>query len=201
MDTRARILEKASEMFLSMGIRSVTMDAIASELGISKRTIYELFHDKDDLVVQALRQMIISHNNEMLGIITGSDNVIEAIVLIMRMESQKRMHFTKVFAEDIKKYYPVVYTSFYSCKESLKEFSASYRLLEKGIKEGIFRKGLRINLVDNFLHEVINLMHNSERIRMMNPQGAEVLDNIFLPYFRGLCTRKGLELMDKYFEN
>ncbi len=201
MDTRARILEKASEMFLSMGIRSVTMDAIASELGISKRTIYELFHDKDDLVVQALRQMIINHNNEMLGIITGSDNVIEAIVLIMRMESQRRMHFTKVFSEDIKKYYPVVYTSFYSCKESLKEFSASYRLLEKGIKEGIFRKGLRIDLVDNFLHEVINLMHNSERIRMMNPQGPEVLDNIFLPYFRGLCTQRGLELMDKYFEN
>ncbi len=87
----------------------------------------------------------------------------------------------------------------YSCNERLKQFSASFTLLEKGIREGIFRKDIRLDLVDNFIHELIGLIHNSERLRMLKASGRDVLVSIFLPYFRGICTSKGVELMDKYF--
>ena len=201
MEAREKILDKAIELFLNLGIRNVTMDTIAAESGVSKRTIYELFKDKDDLVVQALREMIIRHNQDMLGIISQTGNVIEAIFLFMKMETERRGSFSRVFAEDIKKYFPVVNASLYSCKESLKEFSASFTLLEKGIREGIFRKDIRLDLVDNFIHELIGVIHNSDRLRMLQPTGQEVLSSIFLPYFRGICTTEGMKLMDKYFEN
>lgn len=201
MEAREKILDKAIELFLNLGVRNVTMDSIAAESGVSKRTIYELFKDKDDLVVQSLREMIIRHNQDMLGIISEAGNVIEAIFMIMKMEAQRRGSFARVFTEDIKKYFPVVNASLYSCKKSLKEFSASFTLLEKGIREGIFRKDMRLDLVDNFLHELIGLMHNSDRLRMLQPTGEEVLSNIFLPYFRGICTPEGVILMDKYTEN
>ncbi|MGV8111403.1 MAG: TetR/AcrR family transcriptional regulator [Lentimicrobium sp.] len=98
MEAREKILDKAIELFLNLGIRNVTMDTIAAESGVSKRTIYELFKDKDDLVVQALREMIIRHNQDMLGIISQTGNVIEAIFMIMKMETERRGSFSRVFA-------------------------------------------------------------------------------------------------------
>ena len=201
MEPRNKIIEKASELFLVMGIRNITMDQIASESGVSKRTIYELFKDKDDLVVQSLRYMMINDNKEMMGIIDETQHVIEAIFLMMKRETKRRSEYTKIFVEDIRKYYLAVSENLYSCKENLKEFSASYTLIEKGIREDIFRKDIQIELVNGFLHELITLMENSERIKSLKPSPEDMLRSIFLPYLRGICTTKGVDLMDHYFEN
>lgn len=201
METRNKIIEKASELFLGMGIRNITMDQIASESGVSKRTIYELFKDKDDLVMQSLRFLMIRDNKEMIGIIEETQHVIEAIFLMMKRETLRRTEYPKIFVEDIKKYYLAVSKSLYSCKESLKEFSASYALLEKGIRESIFRQDIQIELVNSFLHELITLMENSERIKAIKALPEDMLRSIFLPYLRGICTTKGVDLMDQYFEN
>ncbi|MGB4204082.1 MAG: TetR/AcrR family transcriptional regulator [Bacteroidales bacterium] len=62
METRERILAKASEMLTSLGVRNVTMDALSASLGMSKRTIYEHFRDKEELVIESIRYMITEHN-------------------------------------------------------------------------------------------------------------------------------------------
>ena len=201
METRNKIIETSSELFLGMGIRNITMDQIASEAGVSKRTIYELFEDKDDLVVQSLRYLMIKDNKDTMVIIDETKHVIEAIFLMMKRETLRRSGYTKIFVEDIKKYYSAVSDSLYSCKENLKQFSASYALLDKGIREGIFRDDIQIELTDNFMHELITLMESSERIKALNPLPEDMLRSIFLPYLRGICTWKGIDLMDQYFEN
>ncbi len=187
-------------MFISLGVRNVTMDMLSAALGISKRTIYEQFKDKEELIIESIRHMIVENNKELLTIIENTENVVEAIYLITRRQEQHRRDYPKVFIEDIKKYFPVVQASFYSCKDNLKQFSASFILLEKGLKEEIFRKDLKIELVDNFIHEIISMIHTSDRIRLLNPSEREVTNSIFLPYLRGICTNKGLELMNKYFD-
>lgn len=186
-------------MFLTYGVRNVTMDLLASDLGVSKRTLYELFKDKDALVIECLRYMLIEDNKEVLKIIEASENVIEAMFLITQRQEKRMQEFPKVFIEDIKKYFPAVNESFYSCQESLREFSASYNLLEKGLWQEIFRKELKIELVDAFIHELISLIHYSERLRLLSAESNDILLSIFLPYFRGICTGKGLDLMEKYF--
>jgi TetR/AcrR family transcriptional regulator, cholesterol catabolism regulator len=200
MDSKEKILQHASKRFLSIGIRNVTMDSLATELAISKRTIYELIGDKDTLVIESIRYMIIENNKELLKIIETTDNVIEAIFIIISRQEQMRRDFPVVFIEDIKKYFSAVQASFYSSKSNLKQFSITYPLLEKGIKQGVFRKDLKIELVDNFIHEIITMVHTSDRIRCLNPADIDVFYNIFLPYLRGICTEKGLNLMNKYFE-
>jgi TetR/AcrR family transcriptional regulator, cholesterol catabolism regulator len=200
METKEKILKRASGMFTSLGIRNVTMDSLASELGISKRTIYEMFRDKDELVIESLRYMIIENNKELLEIIKDTENVVEAMFLITRRQEKRRKEFPRVFLEDIKKYFPLVQASFYSCKDDLKKFSATFTLLELGRKQGIFRTDLMTELVDNFIHEIISIIHTSDRIRLLNPADKDVLHSIMLPYFRGICTAKGLGLMNKYFE-
>lgn len=201
METRNKIIEKASELFLVMGIRNITMDQIASESGVSKRTIYELFKDKDDLVVQSLRHLMIKDNKEMLGIIDETQHVIEAIFLMVKRETMRRTEYTKIFVEDIRKYYLAVSEDLYSCKKNLKEYSASYALIDKGMREDIFRQDIQIELVNGFLHELITLMENSERIKALKASPEDMLRSIFLPYLRGICTMKGVDLMDQYFEN
>ncbi len=200
METREKILAKASEMLLSLGIRNVTMDLLSESLGMSKRTIYEHFRNKEELVIESIHFIIVENNKELLEIIESSENVVEAIYLITLRQEQYRREFPKVFVEDIKKYFPLVQASFFSNKDRLKQFSASYTLLEKGLKEEIFCKDLRINLVDNFIHEIISMIHTSDRIRLLKPSDREVACSIFIPYLKGICTAKGLKLMDKYFD-
>ncbi len=200
METREKILAKASEMLLSLGIRNVTMDLLSESLGMSKRTIYEHFRNKEELVIESIHFIIVENNKELLEIIESSENVVEAIYLITLRQEQYRREFPKVFVEDIKKYFPLVQASFFSNKDRLKQFSASYTLLEKGLKEEIFCKDLRIDLVDNFIHEIISMIHTSDRIRLLKPSDREVACSIFMPYLKGICTAKGLKLMDKYFD-
>lgn len=200
METREKILAKASEMLLSLGIRNVTMDLLSESLGMSKRTIYEHFRNKEELVIESIHFIIVENNKELLEIIESSENVVEAIYLITLRQEQYRREFPKDFVEDIKKYFPLVQASFFSNKDRLKQFSASYTLLEKGLKEEIFCKDLRIDLVDNFIHEIISMIHTSDRIRLLKPSDREVACSIFIPYLKGICTAKGLKLMDKYFD-
>lgn len=200
METREKILAKASEMLLSLGIRNVTMDLLSESLGMSKRTIYEHFRNKEELVIESIHFIIVENNKELLEIIESSENVVEAIYLITLRQEQYRREFPKVFVEDIKKYFPLVQASFFSNKDRLKQFSASYTLLEKGLKEEIFCKDLRIDLVDNFIHEIISMIHTSDRIRLLKPSDREVACSIFIPYLKGICTAKDLKLMDKYFD-
>lgn len=199
MDTKERIIMRSGELFPAMGIRSVTMDYIATDLGISKRTIYELFKDKDDLVIQVIEYEIIKNNRKLLEIVAETENAIEALFLIIEKEHNRMRSFNPVFTEDMKKYISRIHECFFEDLKKMREFSVSYAILEKGLREDIFRKELAIDIVDNFLHELVNFLHNSQRFRLMKLEKEDVLANILLPYFRGICTRKGQELIDKYF--
>jgi len=199
MDTRERILLRAGELFPMVGIRSVTMDYIAADLGISKRTIYELFRDKDELVIQVIEHVMINNNRKLLEIVAETENAIEALYLIIEREHNRMMSFSPVFVEDMKKYFSRIHECFFEDLTKIREFSVSYAILERGLKENIFRKELAIDIVDNYLHELVHFLHTSQRLRLMNLSKEDVLTNILLPYFRGICTRKGQELIDKYF--
>jgi TetR/AcrR family transcriptional regulator, cholesterol catabolism regulator len=198
MDTKERILNRTGELFQMMGMKSLTMDFIAVDLGISKRTIYELFRDKDELLLQAIEYWVMSNNTRMLQIVNQTENVIEAIFVMIEHQQRQMASYNPVILEDMKKYFIRLNALMYANREKCREFSVSYTLIEKGKKEDIFRKELKIDVVDNFIHELINLFHNSEGIRLMHLNQKDAFDNIFLPYFRGICTKKGQELMDSY---
>lgn len=201
VEAKEKVLRYASERFVAIGIRNVTMDELAADLGMSKRTIYELFGQKDKLVLESIHFMIMNEHLHMKQVIEESDHVVEALFLILRRKKEVSRSYPKVFIEDIKKYLPRVHAMFYADREALKKYSASFILLEKGIREKIFRQDLHVELVDNFLQEMISLIHNSPRILSFQPTDTDLLNNIFIPYFRGICTTKGLQLMDKFFES
>jgi len=198
MDTREKILKRTAELFRMMGMKSLTMDHIAADMGISKRTIYELFPDKDTLMLHSIEYLILEGNKGLLSLIKGADNVVEAIFVMIDAQNRQMKESNPVILEDLQRYFVRLQSSYYANREKCREFSVSYTLLERGIKEGIFREELKIDLVDTFILEMVVMFHNSAALKQMQMTRKEALDNIFLPYFRGICTAKGVELIDVY---
>lgn len=201
MTPEEKIIEAAMAAFQLKGIKSVTMDSIAQDAGVSKRTVYELFVDKDTLVVQALGKMIIKNNKYLVDIIGNTSNVIEAMFLIMEKEASRRDEMPHLLMQDMHKYYPFVNAAFFSDPQKMCEYSPTYTFLQKGSEQGIIRKDINIEFVDNFLHELLGIVHTSQRLKQLNPSKEDLLNNVFMPYFRGICTKKGITLMEKYFVN
>ncbi len=201
LSARDKILSAATAAFLKKGIRSVTMDSIAKTAGVSKRTVYELFEGKDTLAVATIKKMIRDKNKEIIEIIGNTDSVIEALVVLLEIESRHMENTPPALEQDMMLYYPLVTASMGSDKENLDEYSATCTFLKKGMEQGVLRKDLNVTLIDNFLRELVSITHSSYRIKALNPQKKEILQNIFLPYFRGICTKKGMTLMEKYFEH
>jgi TetR/AcrR family transcriptional regulator, cholesterol catabolism regulator len=201
LTAQEKIINAAIEAFQVYGIKSVTMDSIAQAAGVSKRTVYELFADKDALAVATIKQMIIENNKQIIELIGNTENVIEALFLAMESESKRRSSISPAFQTDMMKYHSEVTAEFLADRDKMCEFSAGFTFLQKGIEQGVIRKDLKLEIVDTFLHDMIGVVHQSQRLKLLNPVKEDIINNIFLPYFRGICTRKGLSLMDKYFEN
>ena len=173
------------------------MDQIAAELAISKRTIYELFKDKNDLVYQCIENMGRSNYNELHEIIARADNVIEALYLIGQHREKKRAGINHLFFDDVEKSFPNLRKLFVKGLGPGQK-PVTYTILKRGIKEGIFRKELNIDIVDVFIHEMMRICHSSDIFPKDSPTN-EILWNIVIPYFRGISTEKGKELIEKHF--
>ncbi len=197
METKERIIIRSIELFTKSGIRYVTMDQIAGEAGTSKRTLYEIFRDKDDLLQQCIEKMAERNEAEMEQIIGASNNTIEALYLIGQHAEKKKSSVNHLFFEDIEKLYPDLRKLFIK-KGRSGEYPISYRILKKGIDEGIFRKEINLEIVDIFVHEMMKICHNSQ-LFPENIETPEIVKNIVIPYFIGISTVRGRELLDKHF--
>jgi len=197
MAPKERIILKSIELFTRAGIRLVTMDQIAAALGMSKRTIYEMFRDKDELLWQCIETMNQQHEKELHEIISHSDNAIEALYLIGRHGEKKKAGINRLFFEDFEKLYPQMRRIFIRQSEPGNE-SISYAILKRGIDEGIFRQHMNLIIVEIFINEMMKICHNHDRFPE-NTSTGEIVGNIIIPYFRGISTKKGLELIEKHF--
>ena len=196
MDTRLRILKEAGIMFSRYGIRSITMDYIANELGISKRTIYEIFKDKEDLVSQAIEEGIKVHKGFCNKIIEESDNVIEAIFKIGKLNNEMFGKMNPLFFEDLKKFHSKIYNRIHK-KGEIKDYKLTYSLLERGVKENLISKEINIEIVNIFIHKMLDIVH-SEELKSFGPN--EITSSALLPYFVGISTSKGRELIENYLK-
>ena len=173
------------------------MDQIAASVGMSKRTIYEMFKDKDELLWQCIETMNRQHEKELHEIISHSENAIEAIYMIGQHGEKKKAGINRLFFEDFEKLYPQMRRLLIKRSEPGDE-SITYTILKRGIKEGIFRKGMNLVIVDIFIHEMMKISHSTD-VFPENTNTGEIIENIVIPYFRGISTKKGLELIEKHF--
>ncbi len=197
MDYRQRITEEAAVMFRTYGIRSVTMDMIANQMGISKRTIYEVFRDKDELLHGVLKWMNIRQRELMKKIFSETENVIEAIFKMLDMMSAHFQDMSPAFRMDMKNYHNEIMKKI-SETNDLPYYGNNAEVIKRGIKEGVFREDINVEITNKCLLEVARMSNDKSVFPPDDFINKDVIRNFYINYLRGISTRKGLDLIDFY---
>lgn len=196
MEVRERIIVESGALFGKYGIRSMTMDALAEEMGISKRTIYERFKDKDTLLLEVIKYFKNQTNVDALRTIDESDNVIEALFRIMKMTVLQVSQMNPLFFHDFKKYHRTVYKEF-AHPGDIRDFSITQKLFENGMEQGIFRDDLHMDIVNRALHALFDLFGHDSSLVEAGFDRKDLFEHMIIPYFRGLSTKKGRKLLQE----
>jgi len=196
MDLKERIVQTALVLFGKYGIKSITMDEIASGLGISKRTLYETFKDKESILMECYLYKKKLRNDYAVEVMKESDNVLDVILKVQKKQLEDLLNVNQRFFDDLFKYYPRV-------EQMIREDQAEHQkearaFFEIGVGQGIFRKDLDFDIISMLITEQINwLMHS--KLKEQFPF-VKVFRSILYTYMRGISTPKGQEILEEFIQ-
>lgn len=196
MELRDRILYKAAELFFQEGVRSVTMTDVAKHLGISKRTLYEQFKDKDELVSKCVECALEGGRLRSQQHFELAGNVLEGLLLLYRQQFQEFKGVNRNAVNEIKKFYPRAYLLF---ENHSKACSIRYnQLLAEGQKEGLIREDVNIEIVVGLLQAQFMLLFETDHFQLDKYTILDYMRAIIINFLRGISTKKGIELIDNF---
>ena len=194
------ILTKSTDMFLTHGFKSVTMDEIASEMGISKKTIYQHFSNKNSLVEAVSLQLFETISGGIDNIYKLDKNPIDELFLIKDfiLKNLKDESTSPIY--QLQKYYPKIHKSLMA-KQFEKMVDCVVGNINKGIEQGLFRKELNVDLIVRFYYAGMTSLKDVE---IFDPIkfGTKLLQTEYLEYhLRGICTQKGVHKLEELLNN
>ncbi|MDB5154236.1 MAG: hypothetical protein JWR54_2987 [Mucilaginibacter sp.] len=197
MSQTERIISGGEELFLRAGIKSVTMDDIAKHLGMSKKTIYQFFKDKNELVFALVRKKLQDDEHEMSAIISKSGNVIEEMINMMKCSEDIFSRINPIVIHDLQKYHPEAWKQFQNFKAEVLVRTLE-ELLTKGIKQGYIRPDIDVRIIARMRVMQVELGFNAAVFPVAEFNTWKVQQQ-FLEHFNyGICTLKGYKLLNEY---
>jgi AcrR family transcriptional regulator len=196
MDNRNRIIEGAAELFRSYGIKTVTMDSLANYLGMSKRTIYEVFSDKDELLIGVMKWMSERQKDLVRKVLDESENAIVAIFTLLSINRDHFQNMSPAFQADMKRFhYEVLMKK--AEKYEMPDYKNNQQLFDRGIKEKLFRNDINPDLANRCFDSLVRSVMNNDLYPFDQFSRNEVIGNVLINYLRGISTSQGLELINK----
>lgn len=197
MDPKERILKGAEELFFQYGIKSITMDDIAKHLTISKKTIYQYFSDKDEVVHTLMKASLDKDIHDFTCIHNECKNIIDEIFAIMKHMGEIFGKINPIIFYDLQKYHPKSWKLFLDFKSDfiLKMVESA---VIKGINDGHVRKDINPKILAILRMEEIEMGFNPavfphDKFKMLEVQLAMTEHFLY-----GICTLKGHKLINKY---
>lgn len=197
MEIKERILEKAEELFLRFGVRSITMDEIASQLGMSKKTIYQSFADKEELVFMVFDNLFNKCSEDCVQDRARAENAIHELFLTIDMMEGFLKTMNPYILYDLEKYHPAVFKRFLSFKHGFLYQSIKDNV-EWGIQDELYRTDINVEIVSRFRVGTAMLSLDAETFPHNKFSVVEVEIQLLLLYAYGLATPKGNKLIHKY---
>jgi len=192
-----RIIQGSEELFLRAGIKSITMDDIAKHIGMSKKTIYQFFKDKNDLVTASVRKKLKEDEAQIVDIISKSENVIDEMINMMKCSEDVLSRINPVVMHDLQKYHHEAWTEFQKFKSGVL-ISMMEELLTKGMKQGYIRTDIDVKIIARMRVSQIEFGFNTEIFPVSEFSTVKVQMQ-FLEHFNyGICTLKGYKLLNQY---
>jgi AcrR family transcriptional regulator len=198
LELQERILLKGDELFRRFGIRSITMDDIAKQLGVSKKTIYQHFPDKDELVIEMTKLNISRHFNEVEKCCgPASINAIAELFAVNNSVGEMIRSFNPIMFYDLQKYHPKAWLAF-------REFRNQYVYekivdnMKRGIEEGFYRTDFDIEILAKMRLEQVDMTFNYDVFPPTEFQFPKVMEELTFHFLYGMVNEKGFELITHY---
>jgi AcrR family transcriptional regulator len=196
-DTYLRILHQSEIMFLRYGLKSVSMDDISNQLGISKKTLYHHFDDKDSLVTSVVNQLLKRNYELMMADVARSQNAIHEEFLAIHLMSNLFQTMNPFILYDLQKYYPKGFEVFLKHKNERIAEKCRTNLL-RGIEEGLYRPEINIPILLHLRQETLILPFKPEFQSGLSANLVEIASEISIFFLNGIVTPKGKKWMEKY---
>ena len=195
---KSKIINKSIDMFMEIGFKTLTIDDLASEMCISKRTIYEHFHNKHDLVEAATMHLFEKVSNGIDEIFALNKNPIEELFVIKDfvMENLKNDSTSPIY--QLKKYYPQIYKSLMD-RQFNKMDICVLENLKRGIKQHLYRDDINLRLTSRFYFAGINSIRDAELFNPIQFSKIEVQKAYLEYHLRAICTQKGTDFMENNY--
>ena len=190
-----RILETAMTAFAAKGIKAVKMDDIAQMLGISKRTLYEIYYNKECLLYEGVKKFKQIKDEELMTLYQQSPNVIDIVLHVYRKKVEDFNKSCPEFYADMSKYPSVVDFLHEDYQQSHERFIG---FLKRGVEEGFFRSGVDLELVSRMFSAISTYIMEHALYKEYSME--QIFQNLVLVSLRGFCTTEGVKLLDQYFD-
>ena len=188
---KGRILEAAMKAFAERGVKAVRMDDVSQMLSISKRTLYELYTDKEELLYQGVVKYDQDNRKHLTAFIEQASSVMDIIIETYQRRVVSIGSVNPQFYEDIQKYPKVVE---YLNKEREHAYDQLLGFLQRGVREGYFREDVDYELVTQMFNAINTFVMNQHLLSRYSIQ--QVFANMLLIPLRGFCTEKGLQVIE-----
>jgi len=198
MDLKERIIENASTLFFQKGVKSMTMSDIANELGISKRTLYEVFRDKEDLLENCICTYIEKADKAMQLLAGDSEDVIDAMMRIYAWNLNEMRSINLRTVSDLKKYHSDLYKKVE--QKQRENISVLLPLLNKGVEQGLIRSDVNLEIILWLVRSQFKALMNDDYFPVERFSMNEFVRAIILSFIRGIATPSGNEKVDSLIE-
>jgi len=197
MEPKERILVKAHELFTRYGIRSVSMDDIAAQTGMSKKTLYQYFADKEELVNAVVTTHLDREQNDCFVAIENAQNAVHEIFLEFDHVQEMLSEMNPVVLYDMEKYHPQTFAKFKAYQDNFLSGIIS-RNLRRGIEEGLYRPVLDVDIITRFRIFTMMAAFNLDVFPSSRTNLLYVEQQLLDLFLYGIATPKGIKLIEKY---
>lgn len=189
---KVRILEVADTLFSAHGIKNITMDEIASTVGISKRTLYEILKDKEELLIACIERNQQDMQIYVEKILETTPSVLEVIIECYKATIKKYHKVNLRFFEDIKKF-PRAYEQFLNGQKEDSQKAIDFFM--RGVDQGLFRDDVNFEILQLLLKEQMNVLLNTQISQKYSM--TSIYESIVFTFLRGVSTMKGYKELEK----
>lgn len=196
-DIKERILRGAQELFMKYGVRSVSMDDIARHLSVSKKTLYQYFADKDEIVTTVAEFHLRQEQAQYEGMRATSENAIDELVKISTCIKRDLQKMNPSLLFDLRKYHPKAWAQWLGHKQQYMGQSI-IRNLKQGVSEGFFRPEIHTDILAAARLEMIQITFDEQVFPADKYNIAEVNLQLFEHFVYGVLTEKGRKVFEKY---
>ncbi len=195
---REDVLEATLRLMKRLGLKRLTMDALAADRTMSKRTLYEMFGSKHELIKEAIDSLHLHLGEESMRIYLQAENAIVALARIFHLHNRLLRELTTDFFRDIDTLYPEIGN--YYMKRSRSTRSELNRVLDRGVEEGVFRVDVNHSLMAQMLRVQMDAIKRDEKHVCGEFPLEDVVLNIHIGFLRSIASARGNEELDKYLK-